>query len=668
MRVPSRAKQALPRVIRAAGAAAPNSRAMAIVGGAGSASIGDAIRGLESLDQLVRRQDVLRPDAVAISAPGRGPLTYHDLCVQVDGVIKALRAAGIGRSDRVALALPNGPDMAVAFLAVASAATAAPLDPAGRAGELDFALAGVDAKVLVVQEGSDTAATAVARARGVPVLDLVPRPESPAGVFNLVGARGTRTVAADPNPTDIALVLHTSGTTGRPKLVPLTHANVCTSSQNISLSLGLKPEDRCLNVLPLFHGHGLMSPLLATLVAGASVVCTPGFDAAAFPGWMEDFRPTWYTAVPTIHKAILGVIGRSPKKPHSSRLRFVRSASAPLPESLRTELEKTFAVPALDSYGMTEASSIITSNPLPPQRRKPGSVGVSIGCEVAVMGHREALLPAGEIGEIVVRGPTVMAGYEDDPSANSRAFARGWFRTGDEGYLDEDGFLFLTGRVKEIINRGGTKVSPAEVDAALVEHPAIADAVSFPLPHSTLGEDVAAAVVAHGEPAVSEEEIRAFVASRLADHKVPRRIFFLNEIPRGATGKVTRLGLAEKLVPSLNPEFVTPRTALEGVLADIWADVLGVERVGIEDHFFDLGGNSLLIARVQTRLQHAIGRQIPLVELFAYPTISALAGHLSEGQGSPPPLPPRERQAEQLRQGSGRLLRQLKQRRAERGT
>ncbi|MFL6110923.1 MAG: non-ribosomal peptide synthetase [Catenulispora sp.] len=625
------------------------------------------------LDRLLTDRSELRPDAVALRAPGAAPLTYAGLRRQADRTASALRALGVGRADRVALAVPNGATAAAAFVAVACAAAAAPLDPAGQSREFDHILAAMDAAALIVERGADTRATAVARAQGRRVIELVPAADGPAGTFDLV-ADTYRDAVGDPPPAarpagtgtespadaaDTAFIMHTSGTTGRPKLVPLTHEIVCASARNIAASLGLGEQDRCLNVLPLFHGHGLMSPLLATLWSGGSVVCPPGFDAAAFPDWLREFAPTWYTAVPAIHQAAVGAVAGRAAPPGGSGLRFVRSASAPLPAQLRERVERVLGAPLIDSYGMTEACSIITSNPLPPAVRKPGSVGVSIGNDVAVMGDSGDLLAAGEIGEIVLRGATVVRGYADDPAATAAAFTDGWFRTGDCGYLDEDGFLFLTGRLKEIINRGGTKVSPAEVDEVLQAHPAIAEAAAFPLPHATLGEEVAAAVVVRDGSDVGDDEIRAFAAARLAEPKVPRRIFRLGTLPRTATGKVRRSDLAGTVLPASGPGPEAPRTPMEQTVARVWTDVLGLDRVGKDDHFFDLGGNSLLIKQVQVRLSEATGRDIAVVELFAHPTVRTLSDHLGRTEDDlTAPRPGHDPAA-----GGGRLVLQLQQRR-----
>jgi acyl-CoA synthetase (AMP-forming)/AMP-acid ligase II len=290
-----------------------------------------------------------------------------------------------------------------------------------------------------------------------------------------------------------------------------------------------------------------MAAVLATLAAGASVICTPGFNALRFFGWLDELRPTWYTAVPTMHQAILARAARNPEIVERARLRLIRSSSASLPPQVMADLERRFRCPVIESYGMTEAAHQMASNPLPPAARKPGTVGIAAGPEVAIMGTGEQLLPAGAIGEVVIRGPGVTRGYQNNPTANAIAFTDGWFHTGDQGMLDAEGYLTITGRLKEIINRGGEKVAPLEVDNVLSAHPAIAQALTFAMPHARLGEEVAAAIVLKEGQSASESEIRAFAAERLADFKVPRKLVFLDEIPKGATGKLQRIGLAERL-------------------------------------------------------------------------------------------------------------------------
>ncbi len=488
--------------------------------------------------------------APAIGAPGRAPLAFGGLRELAGRTVDDLNRMGIGRGDRVAIVLPNGPEMAASFIAVGAGATTAPLNPAYRAEEFEFYLSDLRAKALVIQEGMESPSRAVAAARGIPVIDLIPQADAPAGSFVL---RAPATLAGSPiapgpaRADDVALVLHTSGTTSRPKIVPLRQVNVTASAYHIAETLALTPDDVCLNIMPLFHIHGLIAATLSSLAAGACVSCTLGFNAFRFFAWLDEVRPSWYTAVPTMHQAILAVAGRNRGVVERGRLRFVRSSSSSLPPQVMEELEATFGVPVIEAYGMTEAAHQMASNPLPPRPRFAGAVGVAAGPEIAIMDDEGQLLPTGGLGEVVIRGRNVTDGYENNPMANATAFTNGWFRTGDQGVLDAAGYLRLTGRLKELINRGGEKISPLEVDVVLMDHPAVAQCVTFGMPHDKLGEEVAAAVVLREGAEVSDHALRDFMSERLAPFKIPRRIVFLLEIPKGATGKLQRIGLAEKL-------------------------------------------------------------------------------------------------------------------------
>ena len=495
-------------------------------------------------------------DAIAIATPpseanGRSAMTYGRLKKLIVDVQADLAALGVGRNDRVAIVLPNGPEMAASFIAIGCSATTAPLNPAYGREEFAFYLDDLKAKALVLLADDDSPAAEAAIAQDVPLVRLAPSKDGAVGTFRLLAESsraGER--ASTPGfaaPADTALVLHTSGTTSRPKIVPLSHQNVTASARHIGETLRLVPDDRCLNIMPLFHIHGLIAAVLSSLAAGASVYCAPGFNALKAFAWLEEVNPTWYTAVPTMHQTILARAPRNTEIVDKLKLRFIRSSSSSLPPQVMTALEDVFGCPVIESYGMTEAAHQMASNPLPPATRKPGAVGIAAGPEIAIMDAAGALLPQGDIGEVVIRGPNVTRGYEKNPEANATAFTDGWFRTGDQGNLDEEGYLRLTGRLKEIINRGGEKISPLEVDEVIMDHPAVAQCVTFAMPHKALGEDVAAAVVLREGQTAEEKDIREFVQSRLADFKAPRRVVILDEIPKGATGKLQRIGLAEKL-------------------------------------------------------------------------------------------------------------------------
>lgn len=489
-------------------------------------------------------------DAPAVGAPGRTWLTHGGLRALAGRTVQALNDAGIGRGDRVAIVLPNGPEAASSFVAIASGATTAPLNPAYKKDEFAFYMNDLKARALVVQSGVETPARDAAAEAAIPVVELTPEHEGAAGEFTLRFTRPSARPAERPGMAeagDIALILHTSGTTSRPKIVPLRQANVTASAYHIKETLALQPDDVCLNIMPLFHIHGLIAATLASLAAGASVCCTPGFNAFRFFTWFNEVRPTWYTAVPTMHQTILELAPRHRDAIANGRLRLVRSSSASLPPPVMSALETTFGVPVIEAYGMTEASHQMASNPLPPRPRHAGSVGLAAGPEVAIMDDDGTLLPPGRLGEVVIRGRNVTDGYENNPAANASAFTNGWFRTGDQGVLDEHGYLRLTGRLKELINRGGEKVSPLEVDAILLGHPAVAECLTFAIPHDKLGEEVGAALVLREGQSVKETDIRDYCAQRLAQFKVPRKIVFLDALPKGATGKLQRIGMAGRL-------------------------------------------------------------------------------------------------------------------------
>jgi acyl-CoA synthetase (AMP-forming)/AMP-acid ligase II/acyl carrier protein len=589
---------------------------------------------LDLLDQQANRT----PSAPAIGALGRSVMDYASLRAQVLNTRQQLRSAGVRQHDRVALVLPNGPEMAVAFLAVASSAASAPLNPLYREAEFDFFLEDLAPRAIILLAGQPSPARAAALQRGIPVLELQPLPSAPAGAFDLIF---TEMTPADdellPAPRDVALILHTSGTTARPKMVPLTQANLCASAAHIAESLALVPADRCLNVMPLFHIHGLIAAVLSSLRAGASVVCTPGFHAPDFLSWLKNECPTWYTAVPTMHQSILARTADADGDLRQTALRFIRSSSSSLAPQVMRDLERVFGAPVIEAYGMTEASHQIASNPLPPQARKPGSVGLAAGPQVAVLAEDNAeILAAGKIGEIAIRGPNVTLGYVANPQANEKAFTAGWFRTGDQGYMDEQGYLYLTGRLKELINRGGEKISPREVDEALLLHPAVEQAVTFAMPDAMLGEDVAAAVVLRDRSA-TEYDLRRFVAGHLAHFKVPQRIVILDELPKGATGKLQRIGLAQKLgVENAAPpaesagEAVRAETDTEKIMCALWSELLQVDEPSVTRRFRDLGGDSMTATLLVTRISQQFALDIELLDLFDTPTIRAQAALIDQ--------------------------------------
>jgi acyl-CoA synthetase (AMP-forming)/AMP-acid ligase II len=469
-------------------------------------------------------------------------VSYDSLRQQVVAMADALASMGIGRGDRVATVLPNGLPAVVSFLAGSITGTAAPLNPSYREDEFGFFLEDTNAKVLLcMAEGSDAARKAAASC-GVRVYTLEMDGN---GVVTIAGAPTGKTAAA-PTADDVALVLHTSGSTGLPKRVPIRHRNITASTTNIVEHYGLTPQDVSLCVMPLFHVHGLVASTLSTLQSGGTVAVPNKFNPLSFWRTVSDSGATWYSAVPTIHNLLLS---RAKERPAGCEgLRFIRSCSAALPPEMMAKMESLFGVPVLEAYGMTEASHQMSSNPQPPQARKAGSVGPGTGVKIGILDDAGNVLATGERGEVSIQGPNVVSEYENNPEATAKSFTNGWFRTGDQGFLDADGYLTLTGRLKELINRGGEKIGPREIDEVLLAHPAVAEALAFGVPHAMWGEEVNAAIVL-SEPA-SEASILAFCKERLADFKMPKKLYVVETIPRTATGKIQRGAVAKTLTGS----------------------------------------------------------------------------------------------------------------------
>lgn len=477
------------------------------------------------------------PDDAAIITADGWSISYASLLENVQLLAEGMRGILPRPDARIALALPNGPEALICFLAAAHAGAAAPLNPAYTADEFAFYLDDTDAGLLLLPEDGPAGAG-----------DPAPEGCRVAAVRRDAYGRVELTVEpaaaedAAPAAEDVALVLHTSGTTSRPKRVPLTHANLAASAATIAATYNLTPEDRSLCVMPLFHVHGLIASCLATFAAGGVVLLPGRFTPALFWQSLRELGPTWYSAVPTLHQLAISRVDDEDAAAAAVSLRFARSCSSALPPPLMQRLEGLLNVPVLEAYGMTEASHQMASNPLPPENRKPASVGRATGVDIGVMDAAGILMPQGETGEVVIRGPGVTAGYEQLPEANAEAFTGGWFRTGDLGQLDAGGYLYLNGRIKEMINRGGEKISPREIDEALLAHPAVAEAVAFGLPHAVWGEEVAAAVVLRGD--AEERDLRRHCRELLADFKCPRRVFVVDAIPRTATGKIQRRAVA----------------------------------------------------------------------------------------------------------------------------
>ncbi|MFV1979833.1 MAG: non-ribosomal peptide synthetase [Rhodothermia bacterium] len=593
----------------------------------------------QTIYDLVQSQSRLRPNSDFLLSPDkRDHLNFAGLGNLVFEFGHLLRRMGVSPSDRVVTALPNGPESASVFLATAASAACAPLNPNYSADQFAFYIDDLEPAAVLLPEGSESPLRKIATSAAIPVIEI--RQTDTAGRFeaNAVGFRRDQSPSTlgslddPPGSSDTALLLHTSGTTARPKLVPISHSNLLASAGNIAATLALTESDRALNIMPLFHIHGLVGVLLSSLTAGAQVVCTPGMDPEKFPGWLRQIQPTWYSGVPTMHSAVLSSVagavgdGSIPGK----ELRFIRSSSASLPVSTLHQLESTFGVPVVEAYGMTEAAHQMASNPLPPLASKPGSVGLPSGPDISIRGENGQLCAVGEVGEVLVRGETIISAYEHGRSAES--FVDGWFKTGDLGYLDEDGYLFLTGRIKEMVNRGGEKVAPAAVESVLIEHPAVSEAVVFGAPHDTLGEDVVAALVLADMVAQTPTlgELRAWALSRLSAAEVPGQFVFVPEIPKGPTGKVQRSRMFDRLGDRLRATYQKPSGRIAEMLVKIWSEVLDAASIGANDNFFALGGDSLSGARVTARVRHVFQIEFDIVDLFVDPVLEGMASRIEQ--------------------------------------
>jgi acyl-CoA synthetase (AMP-forming)/AMP-acid ligase II/acyl carrier protein len=592
----------------------------------------------QSIEQLIRGSARQAPSAPAIVSVAGDALTWQRLVEQLEQTHAALRGFGFGPDDRIAVALENGPVLAATFLTVAACLPCAPLNPTYSADEFAFYLDDLHAQALITSRTAAASAAEAAGSLGITVLECE-ADESAPGRFTLkCPLQGRKSATGAVSADSVALLLHTSGTTSKPKLVPLRHRNLIASARNMVKTLQLSAADRCLNLMPLFHIHGLVGGLLAPLVTGGSAVCPPTFRPGTFLPALRSTRPTWYTAVPTIHRAIVAEAAEREETIERRDLRFIRSSSAPLPASLYAELVRIFRVPVLEAYSMTEASHQMTCNPLLPDKQKPGTVGVPAGPEVAVIDQSGELVPAGEIGEVAIRGATIMSGYEANPEANAGAFVGGWFRTGDLGRFDSDGYLVLTGRIKEQINRGGEKIAPLEIDQVLLSHPGVSEVATFGFPHASLGEEIAAAVVLRTRCEATPAGLQAFLREHLAPFKIPRRILIVEKIPKGPTGKIQRRQLGQLL--GLNAaesretrEIDEGREQVAGLeleLLQLWRKMLGCNSIGLDDDFFEKGGDSLRAIQMLLELEKMVGHSIPEGILFHSSTVRELARDVVE--------------------------------------
>lgn len=565
-----------------------------------------------------------------------GSLTYRHLLRVTEGIVSSVLGYRIlpkNRRPRIGLVHPNGPGISVMMLSLCQIGEAVPLNPQYSYEEIKRYLAVTRVDVLILPfEGLDSAVEA-AKSLDIPTLRIDWRNECKRQ------KRESNSIASVElpelcKPQDIALVLLTSGSTGDPKVVPLTHENVCTSAEQVGLSIELSATDCALCMWEQHHIGGLVDLLLAPLYFSSQVYIAEGFETSAFFAALMDARPTWYQAVPTALTDILKTARRNKIYLNHHNLRFIRSVASFLSPGLQNALEQCFGVPVIQTYGMTEAGPLITSTRFPPATNPAGSVGHSCGTQIAILAENQWVQSSLEQGEVAIKGPNVFKGYEGDPSENSNRFHDGWFLTGDLGYLDKSGELFLTGRVKELINRGGEKVNPHEIDARLQAHPDIDSAVTVGIAHPTLGEQVLAAItLANKQRRPDHYELHQWVGAKLAAFKVPARFLVMSKIPTTAVGKPDRRAtklLVEQFLQSANRDTTAPRTALEAEILSMWKAELDVDGLGVHERFSDLGGDSLssasLVASLESRYRVTLSEE----ETMQAPTVATMAALITK--------------------------------------
>ncbi|OPX64926.1 MULTISPECIES: AMP-binding protein [unclassified Methanoregula] len=579
------------------------------------------------------------PDAPAIESPGLEPLTYRDLREQIACVVRSLNEQGFRPNDRIAVVMPNGPETAVAILAVMAGFTVVPLNHQMKETDFSDFYSFLGIRAVVVRD-RDTPAAVAAGMQKIPVFTVRCSGKT-AGTFTLTpGSSTTGTSPRYAEPSDLAAIKLTAGTTGRPKAIPLTQARFFRGVGILNEKAGITSRDRNLHFLPLDTGFGFETALGGTLLTGGTLVCLREFVPSDFIQALSAWKPTYFWGGPAHHHAIVQELKKDPRPwPGNHTLRLIISGSAAMNPAVHQELEERLGVRVIDIYVMSEA--YIAMNV--PYKR--GSVGIPFISELEIRDDENHPLRQGEVGEIVVRGDLAISGYLDSPEENAAAFAGGWLRTGDTGYLDDEGYLFLTGRKKEIINKGGRKISPVEIDAVMISHPAVADAMAFRIADPVLGDDIAAAVVKKDGALVAEEDLIRFCVDRLVPFKVPRRIFFTGSIPKNTLGKPLRekgteimqsvIGTSGR--PAANStDNSTGLTPVEKRLQKIWEEILDLPAISPDDDFFRCGGNSLTAIELLIRIQREYHTNFPPDTVYRYPTIRQLASLIAEKERKAP--------------------------------
>jgi acyl-CoA synthetase (AMP-forming)/AMP-acid ligase II/acyl carrier protein len=585
---------------------------------------GSAQENPRTVGEAIRRHAELRPRQSALVGSDFEPVSYKTLQGEIESVRAALRAAGLGREARIAVAIANSAQAARAIISVTCSAAAVPIDPKLTVAEVERCLLILRPSAVLVLGKSESAARTAAEQRGFPVIEAHFSPDLTLEVPQI----GAPAPLDEPDPEAPAFILHTSGTTADPNLVPFSHRNMMAVIERLKTWYGLTAQDRCLNVSPVYYSHALTTTILPPLMTGGSVAFPANPTNVDLTEWFASLSPTWYSAGPTLHLSVLEKAEQLADARTMHSLRFMSSAGAPIAREVHQRIQNALGVPVLEHYGSSETAQIASNRPTA-GGSKVGTCGIPWPDIVKIADDDGQPVQSGERGEVYVRGPSVMAGYLNAPERNKTVFVDGWYRTGDIGSLDADGFLTLHGREKELINRGGEKIAPLEIDQALMKHPQVAQAAAFGVPHPRLGEDVAAAVVLHDGATVTPAELREFISEDIASFKVPRRITIVDQLPKGITGKVQRKRLSEALRDKPQSGGLSDQNLHDGLLA-LWKRVLKVDDLSLDDDFFEKGGDSLLAMDVSLELQKLTGKELPESILFEAPTIRDLAKRLTE--------------------------------------
>jgi acyl-CoA synthetase (AMP-forming)/AMP-acid ligase II/acyl carrier protein len=625
-----------------------------------------------TIGAAIRAHADLRPEEPAFIGTDFAPLSYRELQRQIDDVRTRLRQAGFDRNARIAVGIAGSAEAAWTIVAIACSAAAVPLDPKLTVAEVERCLLILRPSAVIVLCAIGSAALRVAEQHGIPIIDASPAQHGKLGLKLAAPRIGPACALDDPDPDAPAFILHTSGTTVEPNLVPFSHRNVLASADRVRTWFGLTPQDRCLNVSPVYYSHALTTTVLPPLLTGGSAAFPANPLNVDLAEWLGTLRPTWYSAGPTLHLAVAEKAQLRPDVRTEHHLRFISSAGAKIPKEVHNGVQSALGVAVLEHYGSSETAQIASNMP-PPGPCKPGTCGIPWPDTIKIIGPDGRQVPVGEHGEILVSRRDVMSGYLNAPELNRAAFIDGWYRTGDIGSLDAEGFLSLHARKREMINRGAEKIAPIEIDHALMRHPEVAEAAAYGVPHPRLGEDVAAAVVLRPGSNIQPAELREFLGEQLATFKIPRRITIVERLPKGITGKVqrTRLNallskeppppdagpraepfrfwrrlkqLATIAIPGRTPVGDAPRTPssalasetrassvgdLHADLLHVWKRLLKVEQLSIDDDFFEKGGNSLLVMDLHMEIERLTAKPLPESFLSEASTIRALAKTLS---------------------------------------